>query len=65
MVPSESASSLGGRILGESRSSLTGEMLEALVCAKDRLFKEKGVSNEGIPLFPYSIFDVLHILIVI
>jgi len=34
-VPSESAFSLGGRILGESRSSLTPEMLEALVCGKD------------------------------
>jgi len=40
-VPSESAFSLGGRILGESRSSLTPEMLEALVCGKDWLFKEK------------------------
>jgi hypothetical protein len=40
-------------------------MLEALVCVKDWLFKEKGVSNKGIPLSPYSVFDVLHILIVI
>jgi hypothetical protein len=55
-VPSESAFSLGGRILGESRSSLTGEMLEALVCAKDWLFKEKGVSNEGIPIIPLFCF---------
>ena len=37
IVPSESAFSLGGRILGESRSSLTPEMLEALVCGKDWL----------------------------
>jgi hypothetical protein len=64
-VPSKSAFGLGGRILWESRSSLTTEMLEALVCAKDWLFKEKCVSNEGIPLPPYSVFDVLHILIVI
>jgi hypothetical protein len=34
-VPSESAFSSGGRILGNTRSSLTPEMLEALVCAKD------------------------------
>ena len=38
--------SLGGRILGESRSSLTPEMLEALVCGKDWLFKEKE-DNQG------------------
>jgi hypothetical protein len=47
-VPSESAFSLRGRILGESRSSLTPEMLEALLCGKDWLFKEKEVDNEGI-----------------
>ena len=46
-VPSESAFSLGGRILGESRSSLTPEMLEALVCGKNWMFKEKEVDNEG------------------
>jgi hypothetical protein len=55
-VPSESTFNLGGRILGESRSSLTGEMLEALVCAKDWLFKEKCVSNEGIPIIPLFYF---------
>ncbi|XP_022683481.1 zinc finger BED domain-containing protein RICESLEEPER 2-like [Setaria italica] len=47
IVSSESAFSLGGRILGESRSSLTPEMLEALVCGKDWLFKEKDADNEG------------------
>ena len=50
-VPSESAFSLGGRILGESRSSLTSEMLEALVCGKDWLFMERendAEDNEGI-----------------
>ncbi|CAN6231822.1 unnamed protein product [Urochloa humidicola] len=46
-VSAESAFSLGGRILGESRSSLTPDMLEALVCGKDWLFKEKDVENEG------------------
>ncbi|CAO2176214.1 unnamed protein product [Urochloa humidicola] len=46
-VSSESAFSLGGRILGESRSSLTPEMLEALICGKDWLFKDKDVHNEG------------------
>ena len=47
-VSSESAFSLGGRILGESRSSLTPEMLEALVYGKDWLFNEKRVVNKGI-----------------
>lgn len=46
-VSSESAFSLGGRILGESRSSLTPEMLEDLVRGKDWLFKEKDAGNEG------------------
>jgi len=40
-VSSESAFSLGGRILGDHRSSLTPEMLEALVCGKDWLYKTK------------------------
>ena len=41
MVSSESAFSLGGRILGDHRSSLTPEMLEALVCGKDWFYKTK------------------------
>ena len=40
-VSSESAFSLGGRILGDHRNSLTPEMLEALVCVKDWLYKTK------------------------
>ncbi|XP_039802032.1 zinc finger BED domain-containing protein RICESLEEPER 2-like [Panicum virgatum] len=40
-VSSESAFSLGGRILGDHRSSLTPEMLEALDCVKDWLYKTK------------------------
>ena len=38
-VSSESAFSCSGRILGDTRSSLTPEMLEALVCGKDWLTK--------------------------
>lgn len=44
-VASESAFSSGGRILGDSRSSLTPDMLQALVCAKDWLYMPKG--DEG------------------
>lgn len=44
-VSSESAFSLGKRILGDHRSSLTPEMLEALVCTKDWLYKPK--ESEG------------------
>uniref|UniRef100_A0A8I7BA77 HAT C-terminal dimerisation domain-containing protein n=1 Tax=Hordeum vulgare subsp. vulgare TaxID=112509 RepID=A0A8I7BA77_HORVV len=40
-VASEVAFSCGKRILGNSRSSLTPHMLEALVCAKDWLFIPK------------------------
>nr|AAP06833.1 hypothetical protein [Oryza sativa Japonica Group]ABF95129.1 hypothetical protein LOC_Os03g15830 [Oryza sativa Japonica Group] len=35
----EDTFSCGGRILGDTRSSLTPEMLEALICAKDWLIK--------------------------
>jgi hypothetical protein len=45
-VASESAFSCGGRILGDTRSSLAPGMLQALVCAKDWLFipkKEEGI----------------------
>jgi hypothetical protein len=45
-VASESAFSCGGRILGDT-SSLNPEMLEALVCAKDWLYKPKQTNNEG------------------
>uniref|UniRef100_A0A8I6WAY9 HAT C-terminal dimerisation domain-containing protein n=1 Tax=Hordeum vulgare subsp. vulgare TaxID=112509 RepID=A0A8I6WAY9_HORVV len=41
IVASEEAFSCGKRILGNSRSSLTRDMLEALVCAKDWLFIPK------------------------
>lgn len=50
-VPSELAFSCGGRILGDHRSSLTPEMLEALVCAKDWLFMTKDVDSEGTMVF--------------
>ncbi|CAN6307357.1 unnamed protein product [Urochloa humidicola] len=45
-VSSESAFSLGGRILGDLRSSLSPEMLEALVCGKDWLYKTKDPDSE-------------------
>ncbi|TVU17577.1 hypothetical protein EJB05_33621, partial [Eragrostis curvula] len=44
-VASESAFSCGGRILGDTRSSLDPEMLEALVCAKDWMYKPKENNN--------------------
>jgi hypothetical protein len=46
-VSSESAFSLGGRILGERRSTLAPEMLEALVCVKDWQFMTKDLADEG------------------
>ncbi|CAD6256622.1 unnamed protein product [Miscanthus lutarioriparius] len=52
-VSSESAFSLGERILGERRSSLMPEMLKALVCAKDWLFKtaeDQHLELEGLEL---------------
>jgi hypothetical protein len=45
-VASESAFSCGGRVLGDTRSSLAPDMLQELVCAKDWLFipkKEEGI----------------------
>uniref|UniRef100_A0A453A851 HAT C-terminal dimerisation domain-containing protein n=1 Tax=Aegilops tauschii subsp. strangulata TaxID=200361 RepID=A0A453A851_AEGTS len=44
-VSSESAFSCSGRTLGDSRCSMTPEMLEALVCGKDWLIKIP--NNEG------------------
>ncbi|XP_051200451.1 zinc finger BED domain-containing protein RICESLEEPER 2-like [Lolium perenne] len=46
-VASELAFSCGGRILGDTRSSLAPEMLQALVCAKDWLFIPKGDEGQG------------------
>ncbi|WVZ53190.1 hypothetical protein U9M48_004165, partial [Paspalum notatum var. saurae] len=45
-VSSESAFSCGGRILGDHRSSLSRQMLEALICAKDWLFISKDLDVE-------------------
>ncbi|WVZ78668.1 hypothetical protein U9M48_026346, partial [Paspalum notatum var. saurae] len=45
-VSSESAFSCGGRILGDHRNSLSPQMLEALICAKDWLFISKDLDVE-------------------
>ncbi|WVZ89881.1 hypothetical protein U9M48_036230 [Paspalum notatum var. saurae] len=47
IVSSESAFSCGGRILSDHRSSLSPQMLEALICAKDWLFISKDLDFEG------------------
>jgi hypothetical protein len=60
-VASESAFSCGGRILGDTRSSLTSEMLQALVCAKDWLFIPK-VSEVRVPFSSIS-FDVVSMFL--
>jgi hypothetical protein len=44
-VSSELAFSCGGRILGDTRSSMTPKTLEVLVCGKDWLYQYP--SNEG------------------
>uniref|UniRef100_A0A0A9DZG8 HAT C-terminal dimerisation domain-containing protein n=1 Tax=Arundo donax TaxID=35708 RepID=A0A0A9DZG8_ARUDO len=40
-IASESVLSCGGRILGDARSSLSPETLEALVCTKDWLCPDR------------------------
>jgi hypothetical protein len=55
-VSSKSTFSLGGRILGKTRSSLTPEMLEALVCGKDWLFLEKDVGMDNQVQYWYFLY---------
>jgi hypothetical protein len=56
-VSSESAFSLRKRILGDYKSSLTPKMLEALVCAKDWLYKPKEIEeSEGMSSVLYYCF---------
>jgi hypothetical protein len=57
-VASESTFSCGGRILGYTKSSRNLEMLEALVCARDWLYKPKQTNNEGKMV---KIFTNLHV----
>ncbi|CAN1324687.1 Putative AC transposase [Linum perenne] len=46
-VASESCFSTGGRVLDNFRSSLTPQIVEALICAEDWLRTSyKGISNE-------------------
>ncbi|KAL4587067.1 hypothetical protein LXL04_011717 [Taraxacum kok-saghyz] len=47
-VASESAFSLGGRILNAYRSSMTSDVVEAIVCSRDWLFGQKVDSNSDI-----------------
>lgn len=47
-VASESAFSLGGRILDQYRSSMKPDVVEALVCSRDWLFGEKVKLNSHV-----------------
>nr|KAJ0190024.1 hypothetical protein LSAT_V11C800414690 [Lactuca sativa] len=57
-VASESAFSLGGRILNEYRSSMNPNVVEALVCSRDWLFGEKFNLNVAIDNLSQNVMNL-------
>ncbi|KAL4555571.1 hypothetical protein LXL04_038194 [Taraxacum kok-saghyz] len=56
-VASESAFSLGGRILNAYRSSMTSDTVEAIVCTRDWLFGEKFDLNDAVDNLTKSVMS--------
>ena len=44
-IASESAFSVGGRVLDQYRSALKSETVEALICTRDWIFAEEGICS--------------------
>ncbi|PKU78452.1 Putative AC transposase [Dendrobium catenatum] len=56
-VASESAFSKSGRILDQYRSALKHDIVEALVCAKDWLYEDKGAAFLNFYLYKCTFFS--------
>ena len=59
-VASESAFSVGGRILDAFRSTLKPQIVEAVICLRDWVLGQEGTVSHSI-IFNYSLISMIQI----